>query len=514
MKKRMIALLLALSMLALTGCSDWDTNEFEDPLKDLTDYYEKKEEETPTLTSFTLPYFSNQTLDPITCSDGAQLTLGTLLYEGLFALDTQFCVQNVLAQSYSYDAADFTYTIKLRSNVLFSDGSRLSAYDVADTLQRARSSERYKARLSDVKYIDAENADTVSVSLAHDNRNFTARLDIPIVKSGTEHDLIPVGTGPYCQKTDDGTYLAAYSRWWQGKALPLQRIELLDCRNTDTMVYSFYAHEIQLLALDLTGTNSTSVSGSGNYTEAGTTVMQYIGFNTAREPFNNTALRQAVNLGIDRVGAIDAYLLGHAEAAQFPLSPQSTLYPTELETTYSPDYFASAMSTAGYRKGASRSVSMIVNEENAFKVSVAQEIAKSLSRYDLDVHVSVLPWEQYVGALQSGNFDLYYGEVKLTADWDISPLVVPGGSMNYGGYQNENTSKLLAAYLTAADDTQRVKAMDTLCRNLTAQVPFVPICFKNTSVLLPSGAVKDMTPTAANPFYNMPAWQVNLSNKK
>ena len=222
MKRRFIALLLALLMLALTGCGNWDTSELEDPLRDLTDYYETDEkEETPVLTAFTLPYFSNQTLDPITCPDGAQLTLGALLYEGLFALDEQFSVQNVLARSYSYDADTFTYTIKVRSDIRFSDGSRLSAYDVADTLQRARSSERYRARLAMVNSLYAEDSDTVSISLSQDNRCFTARLGIPIVKSGTESELIPTGTGPYCWQTDDGTYLGVNSHWWQEKTLPL-----------------------------------------------------------------------------------------------------------------------------------------------------------------------------------------------------------------------------------------------------------------------------------------------------
>lgn len=514
MKKSIIALLLGLMLFTLSGCSDWDTSELDDPLSDLTDYYTEKEDKAPALTSFTLPYFSNQTLDPVTCPDGAQLTLGTLLYEGLFALDEQFTLQNILAQSYSYDAAGHTYTIQIRDGVNFTDGSRLSAYDVADTLQRARSSDRYKARLTGVSSLYAEDSDTLVLTLQQDNSSFMSRLDIPIVKSGTEDSLVPVGTGAYCWRTDDGTYLGVNSSWWQGKTLPLERIELLDCRNTDTMVYSFYAHETQLLMLDLTGTNTTSVSGSGNYTDAATTVMQYIGFNTTREPFNNAALRQAVNTGIDREGIISKYLLGHADAAQFPVSPRSALYPTDLNVSYSPDYFASAMKAAGFSKGSSQTVTMIVNAENAFKVSMAQQIAKGLSHYDLDVEVSVLPWDQYLWALQRGNFDLYYGEVRLTADWDISPLILPGGSLNYGGYNNSITTALLTDYLRAGDDAQRSKAMLALCQNLSAQVPFLPVCFKNISVLLPSGAVEAITPVAANPFYNMTAWKVNLSHKK
>ena len=511
MKKRTIALLLALLTLLLTGCSNWDTNEWDDPLRDLTDFYDKGEEKTPVLTSFSLPYFSNQTLDPVSCPDGAHQTLGALLYEGLITLDPQFQVQNTLAQGYTYDAATFTYTIQIQNGVLFSDGTHLSAYDAADTLQRARSSERYRDRLASVKEVYALNSDTLHLTLKQDNRAFMARLDIPIVKSGTENDLIPIGTGAYCWSTDDGAHLIPNPHWWQGKALPLNRIELLDCRNTDTMVYSFYAQEIQFLSLDLTGTNTVSVSGSGNYTDADTTVMQYIGLNTAREPFNNVALRQALNLGIDRVGAINAYLLGHAKAAQYPVSADSALYPKDLETAFSPDYFASAMTTAGYGKGEEHAVTMIVNEENTFKVSMAQELAKELSRYDLKVTVSALPWDRYLRALQTGSFDMYLGEVKLTADWDISPLVLPGGALNYGHYSNENTTKLLSDYLATSGDVEQAKAMSALCQNLSAQAPFLPICFKTSSVLLPSGAVENVIPTASNPFYNVSDWHVNLS---
>lgn len=510
MRKRMTALFLALLMLLLTGCSNWDTSELDDPLSDLTDYYSKDEEKTPVLTSFSLPYFSNQTLDPVTCPDGAHQTLGCLLYEGLVTLDPQFQVQNMLAQSYTYDAASFTYTVQIQSGVLFSDGTHLTAYDVADTLQRARSSERYRDRLSEVKEVYAQNSDTLCLTLNQDNRAFMARLDIPIVKSDTENDLVPIGTGAYCWSTDDGTHLCPNPHWWQHKSLPLERIELLDCRNTDTMVYSFYAQEVQLLSLDLTGTNTVSVSGSGNYTDAATTVMQYIGLNTTREPFNNAALRQALNLGIDRVGAINAYLLGHAKAAQYPVSADSALYPKDLETAFSPDYFASAMAAAGYNKGTEYTVTMLVNEENAFKVSMAQELAKELSRYDLKVTVSALPWDQYLRSLQNGSFDMYFGEVKLTADWDISPMVLPGGTLNYGRYSNENTTKLLSAFLSASGEAEQAKAMNALCQNLSAQAPILPVCFKTVSVLLPSGAVENVTPTAANPFYNVADWQVNL----
>ena len=112
MKKRIFAALLALCLTVLTGC-DWSDNT-DDIFGTLTDYYNvenKDKDKDVKLTSFALPYLKGETADPITCPDGAQLTLGTLLYEGLFALDGQFEAQPALAESYTYDASRYTLSL-------------------------------------------------------------------------------------------------------------------------------------------------------------------------------------------------------------------------------------------------------------------------------------------------------------------------------------------------------------------------------------------------------------------
>lgn len=513
MKKRVLCLLLVM-LIMLSGCGNIDESVQDDLIDELSQYYrtEEKDDTPAPLTSFVLPYLQGQTLDPITCPDGAQQTLGCLLYEGLFALDTQFAVQNVLADSYSYDPVTYTYTIKLRSDVTFSDGSKLDAWDVIDSLQRARSSARYSARLSDIAAIDNEGSSTLSIRLKSANSSFISRLDIPVVKSGTEGNLMPLGTGPYVYQTAEGgvAYLGVNANWWQKQKLPLQRIDLLTVKDNDTISYAFYAREIQLLTCDFTATVSANVSGSGSYTDADTTVMQYIGINTTRKPLNDPAVRYALSLGIDRVSCVNAFLMGHGSAAQFPLSPASALYPADAEISYSPDTFDQAAKKAELDSGSTTELTMLVNEENASKVSAAQKIAADLSTHDLKITVESLPWDSYMSALNRGQFDLYYGECKLTSDWDLSRLLLPSGSLNYGGFNDPTTTKLLTRYLSS-DDGDRQAAMQALCQSLQKQSPILPICFKRTSVLLTAGAVDTITPTAANPFYNLSAWKVNLS---
>lgn len=513
MKQRVLCALLALCMLLLTGCSEWSDPQ-EDIFTTLADYYNIQTddpEEDPGLEQFALPYIKGETADPITCPDGAQLTLGALLYEGLFRLDEGFEPQPALAESYSYDPQRYIYTITLRQGVTFSDGSSLTARDVVNTLQRARYSARYAGRLAEV-YNIWYSGNTVSIALSGDNAGFAARLDIPIVKSGTETATIPIGTGPYAYSAEGGAHLAARSDWWQGKSLPLERIELTACKDSDSVAYAFYAREIQLLSCDLTGTDTSNVYGSGDYTDAATSILQYLCINTRRTPFDDPALRQALTLGVDRAGCVSAYLLGHGKATQFPVSPASSLYPAQLEQPYSPDAYVRALAEAGLSDESPRSVTLLVNEENSFKLSIAQKLASGLSQGGLQVTVESLPYEQYLFALQSGNFDLALCEVKLTADWDLRSLLHSYAALNYGGCADVELDQLLAAYAAAEGQEQRQAAMETLCEKLLELSPMVPICFKSTSVLLPAGAALSLiTPTASDPFYNLSSWRLNMA---
>ena len=509
--KRMLALMMLPLLLALTGCGQWEAPQ--DNLYDtLAPYFGTADQEDPlpVLTSFALPYLDGETADPITCSDGAQKTLGSLLYEGLFTLDPGFEPQPCLAESYSYDAVSRTYTIALRQGVLFSDGTELTARDVVYSVNRARNSQRYGSRLADVSAVEGSGS-TVTIRLRRDNASFAARLDIPVIKYNTGSLTYPVGTGPYYYTQEGGAaWLAVSARWWQQKALPLKRVELVRCKDSDTMSYAFYSREIQLLMCDLTSTSTSNVYGSGTYTDAATTTMQFIGINTARAPLIDPALRCALQLGIDRQGCIDAFFLGHGLAAQSPLSPASALYPAELDVAYSPDNFDIAMTDAGYARGETVELTLLVNQENSFKASAAQRIAEDLSVHDVHITVRQLPWEQYLLALQLGDYDLYYGECRLTADWDLQSLVGTGGALNYGGYSSAETDQLLADCLRSPE-SERQAAMLALCRQLRQDAPILPVCFKSASVLLPSGAVESITPTAANPFYDLPEWKVDIA---
>ncbi|WP_312939898.1 ABC transporter substrate-binding protein, partial [Oscillibacter sp.] len=347
-----------------------------------------------------LPWYPELSLDPITCADGVQQTAAALLCEGLFELDKTFAPQPLLCASYTQDPSGSAYTFLLRPGVLFSDGTPLTSGDVADTLRRAQFSGRYGARLGDVSSITAGDG-SVSVQLSSPNTAFPALLDIPIVKSGTA-DTVPVGTGPYSLVANEAdTYLAANPHWQGGKQ-PVDHIALRAAGDADVMLFQFTSHETQLLTSDLTGSNPISVAGSIQFYEAASTVFQYVGINVRSSVLSNAEVRQALNLGLDRERAVSAYLSGHANATQFPISPASADYPAELEKSYSYAAFQRAMTSTDLSSGQHLSLDMIVNEESSFKVAAARHIAAQLSAFDLKINVRVLPWEEYSAALAAG----------------------------------------------------------------------------------------------------------------
>lgn len=501
-----VLLALTLPLLLLTGC--WSEELPDDSHSDLFPIQEELEvpEPEPLLpTAFSLPYTPGQTLDPLTCPDGMQQVVSSLLYEGLFHLDHAFQPQNQLCESFTYQPDTYTYVFTLRSGIQFSDGSPLTGADVKATLNRAKKSARYQTRLSQVSRISATDR-TVTVTLFGPNANFPALLDIPIVKAGSEWQTAPVGTGPYLLSQNEAVpCLVASQTWWQGSHQPVDRITLVEASDWDTMFYRFTSHDVQLITADLIGEKTISTTGKITFQDADTTILHYIGCNTNRAPLDQPAFRKALWMGFNRATIINAFLSGHGKAAQFPVSPASSLYPNALEVPYSRETFTVALSESGYTPA--RTLSLLVNMENPFKVSVADFIAQSLTDAGVPVTVKALPWEAYQSALSAGNFDLYYGEVRMSADWNLAPLLATGGTLNFSRWSDPGMDQLLHAYASSPDSKA---AMEAICKQLRSQAPILPLCFSATSILMQSDVISGLRPTSYEPFYDLENCSIHL----
>ncbi|MFQ9053691.1 MAG: hypothetical protein ACLR5H_11570 [Oscillospiraceae bacterium] len=143
-------------------------------------------------------------------------------------------------------------------------------------------------------------------------------------------------------------------------------------------------------------------------------------------------------------------------------------------------------------------------------MSTAQTIAAGLSRYDLQVTVRSLPYDEYVQALEQGDFDLCLCQVKLTADWDLRPPAAKLCRHELRRLHRPRDGRPAGGPVRRRG-RERSAAMTALCEKLLDQAPMVPVCFKSYSVLLPAGAASSpITPTASNPFYGISDWKLNM----
>lgn len=502
MRRTLTALVLILA-LCLTGCVNETVQPSPAPEVTPTPTF------TPERTSFTLPYYPDASLHPITGDNRSNLVLASLVYQGLFELDNSFSPHGVLCASASVSEDGLTWTFTL-ADAVFSDGTSLAAGDVVSSLEQARTSALYAGRLANVRQVAAGEDGTVTVTLARPNGALPALLDIPVIRDSGD-GAMPLGTGPYAFLEDSGPLRLV--RQSSAPDTAPEEIALYPITGADDLIYAFDAGEISLVVSDLTGANTLGYATGYEVFSYPTTAMLYVGFQADSGPCRDALVRQAVSRSFDRDTVTVSLLAGYGDATCLPFSPRSDLYSAAHESAgaYDSDAAAGLLAQAGYVLGedgllykgrTALSLSFVVNTDNSFKLAVAEYLAGQLTALDVSVELKKLAWDDYLAALEKGSFDLYLGEVTLTADFDLSHLLGRDGTLNYGGYASAEMDTLLEQLRTAAEN-MRPRVASALLDQFQADAPLAPLCFKKHSVLTRWQAVSGMEPTRQNPFYHL-----------
>lgn len=459
---------------------------------------------------FALAYFPDASLHPVMGSSRTNLAVGSLVYQGLFELDNTFTPHGVLCASFSVSEDELTWTFTL-ADAAFSDGTPVTAADVVSSLELARSSQLYAGRLRDVRQITAGEDGSVVITLSQPNGALPALLDIPILRDRGDGSM-PLGTGPYAYAEDGGPLRLA--RQASAPDSAPEEISLIPIQGPDELIYAFDAGEVSLVVSDLTGSTALGYSSGYEVFDYPTTTLLYVGFQTGSGPCRDAAVRRAISRSFDRDTVAGSLLAGHAAATCLPFSPHSALYSAAHEEAggYNAAGAEDVLAQAGYTLGedgllysgrTALELTFAVNTDNSFKLAVAEYLAGQLAELGFSVHLQKLAWDDYTAALEGGNFDLYLGEVTLTADFDLSALLSRSGELNYGGYASGEADSLLSQLRASSEEGARAQAAAAFLDLFQADAPLAPLCFKNHSVLTQWRAVSGLEPTRQNPFYHL-----------
>ena len=153
------------------------------------------------------------------------------------------------------------------------------------------------------------------------------------------------------------------------------------------------------------------------------------------------------------------------------------------------------------------SLSLVVNKENPAKIKMARALRDSLAEKGITVTLSELRWERYIRALKNREYDIYLGEVMLTADFDLTQLLSYGGNANYGVYDAQLQSLIYDFNASAEEGKQDAAAK--LFSYIAEHLPVISLMFEIETIYTHRETVSGMNPTIHNQFSNITAWSIN-----
>ena len=510
---------------------------------------------------FGLAWYQNGTLNPVLDNTNINRVLCEALYEGLFEVTSNFTAENVLCESYEGDGTTFAFT--LRGDVTFWSGEPLTAADVVASLEAAHYNESspFYNRLTEVSSIEAVGTNQVRIVLSSPNINFPRLLDIPIYREGSaDSGSFADGTGPYRPVEGENQWtLEANENWHGGFLGSIRHITLVTMTRADTALSSFQTGDVSLMRASRIDPNPPNVGGSVDTVQTASASLHYLGFNYNDSLLSSSGVRRALSAALSRQSLCETQLQTFADPAILPVNPQpadsslslnmsadpngaaqllrealqsdtggsSEDEPSDTEDEYTDDEGdytddeytgegdgsggesdsgetesggSSSPSGVGSEAETVLSIRLLVNSDNAFKVAAAEQIAASWNALDgVSVTVDAQPYETFVSRLQSGDFDVYYGETQLTADFDLRPLLSSGGSLNYGGYSGESMASAIAA-MRSGDNVVG------FYQTFLEEMPIVPIAFECDQIIIRKGLIDNYQPAPYNAFAGLETW--------
>ncbi len=437
----------------------------------------------------TMVYYPERSMNPLLCNDFTNRALFSLIYQGLFNVDSEYNVAPMLCENYRVSANNRTWTFYLSNYAKFSDGTPVTTQDVLATYAAAKESGYYSGRFTHIKEITVAEDGGIVFTLSTAYENLPLLLDIPILKSTQVSVLNPLGTGPYLfENSLNGAQLRRNESWWCKADLVItaEVIPLVEAQSPTQIRDEFEFNDVGLVCANPYSDNYADFRGDFELWESDNGIFLFLGCNVAfSEIISDRPLRTALTYAIDRAAIAEEYCHGFASPTTIACSPNSPYYSAGLAERYEydPVRFVDALAVYGRVDG---EVKLLVNSDDSLRVRIARRIANNLTELGLPTVTVEKSTRQYQDAIYLGSFDLYLGQTKLPATMDLSAFFGSGGAMSRNGIGNTETYALCRSALE-----NRGNYFD-LHQKVAEEARIVPILFAGYSIFATRGLVSDM----------------------
>ena len=352
---------------------------------------------------------------------------------------------NDLAESYTVSEDRLTWTVTLRQDAQFSDGTAVTAEDVAFTFTKAAES----GGLTDVTVLAtavAVDDYTVELQLKQPQSTFVNRLvTLGIVPAATydeNYGQNPVGSGPYTLvQWDKGQQLIVQANpLYYGEKPAIERVVFLFLEE-DAAFAAAKAGEVQLASVpqalaiqtvpgmtladvqsvDNRGMLFPFVADTGEQTEEG----YPIGNNVTADQ----AIRQAVNYVIDRTALVEGVLEGYGSPAFGPVSGLAWEEPTTVFTDADVETAKTLLADGGWadsdgdgiveKDGLAAEFTLIYPASDSTRQALALSAADMVKPAGIQINVEGKGWDEIETLMHSNAILFGWGSHDQTEMWNL-----------------------------------------------------------------------------------------------
>lgn len=415
-----------------------------------------------------------ETLHPALIEKQGEKLISRAIYEGLVCYDEEHKhIQPLLASSWKFSDGGKTLELKLRKDVRFHNGKKMTAADVKVSWQRnlaatkewsnislfmpiAGAKEQVQGARKEISGIEVLNDRTLRIRFAKPHAAYLYILTHPMfaVMDEAEENELGAGTGPYClkEKQADTMVLVPWEQYYRGKP-KLSAIQVKSYSDEDQALKDFKNGRLDYLddVPQQEIRNLTKDKEMKKLLLRQPALENYwLGFNMNREPFaNNYLLRRALNYAIDRDAIIKKVFGGGYRPALGVVPDGMPTYQRKIYGyRYDLEKARQLMAEAGYSNGEGLPpLTLKVNRDEGHE-EVGREIANQLALVGVKVEIDTADWDYY--KTQMHRLDMSFFRLGWKADYPDADNFLYSlfhssgvGLSNFVAYRNPQVDKVL-----------------------------------------------------------------------
>ena len=285
--------------------------------------------------------------------------------------------------------------------------------------------------------------------------------------------------------------------YWDQSNVRLQEIHFLPIDNAHTEERAFRAGQVHITeALPKPKINAYKESGSPCLRIDPYLGVYYYLLNTTRPPLDDSRVRRALSLAVDRDAIVNNITRGGEEAARNFTPPETGGYTASFCLQESTTQAQQLLTQAGYPNGHGfPTIELLYNTSETHKI-IAEAI-QQMWKQKLNINVRLLnqDWKVYLASRRARDYQI--ARASWIGDYNdpntFLDLWTSYSGNNHSGWSNEDYDQLIKQAGRTLDPHQRLEFFQQAETLLVTQLPMIPIYFYK-KVYLIDPSVKNWYP--------------------